>query len=73
MGGTTYICCMKHDSNISLRISSELRRSLDELAAEASAGYGIEVSSADLLRIGAKRLLAHPGELFKPPPVEPHA
>jgi hypothetical protein len=64
---------MKYDSNINLRLSSELRTALDVRAAEESAKTGMDFSSSDLLRVGAWQILARPpGELFRPPAVEHH-
>jgi hypothetical protein len=61
---------MKHDATINLRLPASMRAALDMKAAEWSEDYGVELSSSDLLRIGAKRLLANPGELFRPQVVE---
>jgi hypothetical protein len=58
---------MKLDTSINLRLPASMRAALDMKAAEWSEDYGVELTSADLLRIGAKRILASPGELFRPP------
>jgi hypothetical protein len=57
-------------SNITIRMPDDLRAALADLAAKSSEDYGIELSSSDLLRIGAKRLLADPEMLFRPRPTE---
>jgi hypothetical protein len=66
-GDTPYIGRMRNDANINLRLPSDLRSALDALAAKSTEQYGVDLATADLLRIGAYRLLANPNELFKPP------
>jgi hypothetical protein len=69
--GATYICrTMRNDSSINLRLPSDLRDALDVRAAEWSENYGVDLSTADLLRIGAKQLLEQRQLVLKPPAVE---
>jgi hypothetical protein len=56
---------MRNDSNINLRLPSDLRAALDAMASRVSEDTGIEVTPSDLLRVGAQRLLASPEPLFR--------
>jgi hypothetical protein len=62
--------CGMHNMNFTIRFSPEDRQSLDALASKVNEDFGFSLTSSDLVRAAAKRLLASPGELFKPPAVE---
>jgi hypothetical protein len=53
---------IKHDVRLDLRLPAAQRRELAELAAEAG------LSSADLVRLSIRWMLAHPGALLGRPP-----
>jgi hypothetical protein len=51
---------MKHDARFEVRLSNDTRQALAALADESG------LTSADLARLGIKRLLARPGALLGP-------
>jgi hypothetical protein len=59
-GAAPYIRGMKNDARFEVRLSTDTRRELRELASTSG------LTSADLARLGIKRLLARPGALLGP-------